>query len=463
MGSVAVAELLAHPALQAVREIAAGTSFADRVWIVGGAVRDSLQGRGTNADLDLVTEADPWPLVELLVERGVTRSTPARFERFGTAMVQIQGLQLEFVQARTESYGRDSRKPEVKAATLAEDALRRDFTVNAVYLNLSTGELFDPTGGQADLDMGVLRTPKEPGKTFDDDPLRMLRAVRFRWKIGLGYAPGLEDAIEAHAPRLQIVSAERIREEFLKMLLAADPTGAMRDLMRLGLIREFAPELVPMDGCTQNEYHHLDVWEHTLLAVKNSAPDMLLRLSTLLHDVGKPTTRSVEPDGRVRFLSHEVVGADIAAEFMRRLRCSNDEIGAVKLLVRNHMRLGTASKFSASGIRRAMRDLGDQLERLFQLMDADAAALKPGVRALNMDALRARFEEVNATTPAASLNSPLSGGEIMQLTGIAPGHKIGVAKAHLVEMVLEGTLDPSDREAAIAALMAWVETQPKTD
>ena len=436
-------------ALDSIRQAVRGTPYADDLYLVGGAVRDGLLGLPPQTDVDLVTTLPVEPLVDLL--RPVSSIAPVVYERFGTAMLRVEATSVELVRARRESYEGGSRKPQVEPATLRDDALRRDFTANAMLRRLLDGELLDPTGrGLDDLRAGILRTPLDPAETFRDDPLRMFRAVRFRWRLGFAPAPGLEDAIRAEAGRLSIVSEERVRDELRKVIAHPTAADAFADLMRLGLLDRIAPELRPMIGCAQGDWHHLDVWDHSLLVLRGVAPrgDETLSLAALLHDVGKPGTRSVDGEGHIRFFGHEEVGARLAEGLLRRLRFSTKEIEPIIRLVRNHMRLGTFDEFSPAAARRLLRDLGDDVERLLRLVDADASALAPGVRKLDLNPIRARLAEVRAATPKETLVSPLTGEEIMALTGLPAGPEVGRLKARLVEAVLDGRLAPGDREGA---------------
>jgi poly(A) polymerase len=343
--------------------------------------------------------------------------------------------------------------------------LRRDFTVNTLLLNLHTNEFRDPLGtGLSHLLARVLQTPLDPDETFHDDPLRMLRAVRFRWKLGFVPAPGLYESIAAQRHRLEIVSAERIRDEIVKMLALADADRCLADLMDTGLLDVIAPEFRAMIGGPSGDYHHLDVWEHTLLALRNAgSADLVLSLAVLLHDVGKPITRTTDSDGRTRFFGHESASEAIAREVLRRMKFPGDEVSAVCLLVKNHMRLQSAEALSDPAVRRLVRDLGDQLDRLLSLAEADSRALRPGVKCLDIAAIRARVAEVSAQTPRKSLRSPLSGSEIMAILGIGPGPRVGQVKAQLTEKVMEGALAPDDRESAarvVRDLQAEIKSVP---
>lgn len=449
--------LLDLPPLRAIAKATRGTSFEGCLWLVGGAVRDDLLGRAKSPDLDLVigptvgvNHLTSDQLIAILVDRGLAESTPAVYEQFGTAMVRVGGTAIEIVAARRESYRGESRKPTVEPARLLDDARRRDFTCNALLCGLHGQGLHDPLGnGRSDLEARILRTPLDPLQTFAEDPLRMLRAVRFKHQLGFEFAPGLADAIRDEAGRLAIVSMERIRDEFQKMLLLPDADRALDELMALGLIDQFAPEFRSMVGVEQGGYHHLDVWDHSLLVVRNAGPgDLVLTLSALLHDIGKPPTAMVDEKGATRFFSHEVVGATMAHDLLLRLRFPSETAGRVTRLVKNHMRLGSSPTFSPSAARRVIRDLGDDLERLLALVEADAASLKPGVRKLDLGPIRAQIEAVQRETPRTSLVSPLSGREIMEVLGLEPGPAVGEAKAWLLEQVLDGRLAPGDTEEA---------------
>jgi poly(A) polymerase len=410
-----------------------------------------LLGKPEPNDLDIVTERDAVALAKFLFEKQTSTIAPVLYPRFGTAMVRVHSSAIELITARRESYTDDSRKPRVQPATLKEDALRRDFTVNTLLQNIHTGELRDPLGvGLEDLKAKVLRTPVDAAAIFFDDPLRMLRTVRFRWQLGFEPLPGLYDAARQEAHRLGIISAERIRDEWTKMLLNPHRDRAMQDLMDLRLLHEFAPEFERMVGVDQGSFHHLDVWEHSLLVLKNSPPgDLTLALAALLHDVGKPPTRFIDEEGDTRFFGHEGVGADMARKMLQRLKFANEQIDAVVLLVKNHMRLGSAPIFTPAAARRLLRDMDGQVERLLELVEADVASLRPGVRALDLHPIRERLASVTVATPRSTLESPLSGQEIMDLTGLPPGPEIGRIKNLLVERVIEGELQPGDKEAAV--------------
>lgn len=456
---------MSFSALKPVVQALTDTEFEGKVFLVGGCVRDRLLGDKDPDDLDLVVEGSALEAAKLLFDKGVADDFPAVYARFGTAMVMVEGQKIELATARAESYQYGSRKPEVQPAPLLDDMTRRDFTLNALMESPWTGEVIDLLGmGRADLENRMLRTPRDPHITFTDDPLRMFRAVRFRHRFALSYAEGLEDAIRVKAPEAKHLSGERIREEFVKMLLAPTAPSALEDLYRLGLLDVFAPELSAMKGIEQGSAHHLDVWGHSLLTLsKAETNDLTLALACLLHDVGKAPTRTLEPDGRIRFFKHEEVGAEIARTILDRLKFSQKQIAAVALLVRNHMRFGSIQSLSAAGARRLIRDLSDQLDSLFALVEADISALKPGQPTMDLNRFREAVEAVRSAESAPQWESPLSGNEIALAAGIKPGPELGRLKDALREEVIEGRIASGDKEAALAWLEQAVsggDTQP---
>ncbi|MBI5707553.1 MAG: HDIG domain-containing protein [Armatimonadetes bacterium] len=447
-----------HPALELVRDACSGTPFEGHVWLVGGAVRDALLGLPEAKDLDLVTDLDALKLAEHLAAKGLSDHLPVTYPRFGTAKVRIGGADIEIVTARKESYRSVSRKPKVEAATLQEDARRRDFTVNALMQDLWSGEVLDLLGNSVDdLKGRVLRTPLEPGATFEEDPLRMLRAVRFRWQLGLEPAEGLVEAIERHAQRLAIISRERVQEEFRRMLLLPQTSECLRALLETGLLAQFAPELCALRGLEQGVYHHLDAWDHTL-AVLDGVPtgDLVLRLAALLHDVAKPLTRTEDPTGRVRFLGHEAQGAKVAERVLRRLKFSNSVIAPVRTLVANHMRPSSTLHWGLPAARRLRRDLGGELERLMTLAWADRRAHAPGAETLGLESLERVLGDLEEAEEPREELSPLSGEEIKTVLGLHEGPEVGKWKRWLEDEVIEGRLPSGDIDMAKRALLGRV-------
>jgi poly(A) polymerase len=460
--------------VKAVERIASATQNTEwfgRLYLVGGAVRDPLLGLEMPNECDIVVEGDAIELVNFLYATGISELHPVVYPRFGTAMLHIDGSNVEFVSARKESYAEQSRKPNVQAASLLEDAQRRDFTINALMRNIHSGELLDLLGtGIEDLNKRVLRTPLEPVETFRDDPLRMLRAVRLKNRLNFAFAPGVAEAISKEASRLKIISAERIRDELIKMLLDRSAPQSLKDLMSLGLMREIAPEFVDAVGVEQGAYHDKDVWEHTLDVVEmaargkyeNDEERLIVILAAALHDIGKPSTKSVESTGRVRFFGHDKRGAEIAEAILTRLRFPRKTVQAVSKLVGNHMRLGSAPEFTKAAARRLLRDMGELTEPFLLLCEADAAAIGRIPKPIPFDEIRSSLAEVQKSTESAPLDSPLSGEEIMSELGLGPGPKVGEWKQFLQEAVIEGVIEQGDKEGA-RKLIARARNQREID
>jgi poly(A) polymerase len=441
--------------LDALRDATRGTDYEGHLYLVGGFVRDQVMGLPSDKDdIDIVLEGDSLALAEFLYAQGTAQHKPVVYPRFGTAMIVVQGRDVELVTARIESYAPDSRKPEtVQPGTLLDDARRRDFTINTLLQNLHTEEITDPLGQAfADIEAKIIRTPADPLLTFQDDPLRMLRAVRFAARFGFAIHPLTWKAMRQSAERLKIISAERIRDEFCKTLMTSHAAQGMELLKDSGLLAQFAPELLEMVGVTQNEFHAYPVWDHTLIALASLPDDasLTLRLSVLMHDIGKPRTRTVAEDGRVHFYGHQDVGAEMARRLMNRLKFSNDEISSVVQLVAEHMRIGEYKPaWSDSAVRRLMRDLGPCLDTLFAIHRADVSALAPGHQDISRASeLRVRMEAIQQEQDISSLTSPLDGLEIMQLLDLPAGKRVGQIKEFLINEVVEGRLAPDDKVSA---------------
>lgn len=454
--------------LQRLRAGLAGTPYEGKVYLVGGYVRDKLLGRPLPNDIDLVLEGDALQLAQFLYERGVADHHPVTYPRFGTAMVHVGETLVELVTARAESYHDASRKPqEVRPATLYEDALRRDFTVNTLLENLHTGEIIDPLGvGLADLQAKRLRTPRDPHETFYEDPLRMLRAVRFAVQLDFTIEPDVYQAILEQAERLAIVSIERIQTEFTRLMDLPRAADGLQMLLETRLLHQFGQPLLSMVGCTQNEFHLYDVWGHSLKTVEYVNPERLdmsaweLRLAALLHDVGKPATRTVDEHGEVHFYEHDRVGAQIAADWLRYLRYPNAVIERVAKLVKLHMRPGFyMPEWTDSAVRRLIRDAGELLEPLLRLVEADIRAQRHDVPHADISALRQRIQKVQEAQSPQRWRSPLTGKQIMERFGLKPGTLVGQVKAYLEEQVIEGKLAPDDIESAWKLAEEFLEGQ----
>jgi poly(A) polymerase len=430
----------------------AASELGARAWIVGGHVRDRLLGR-PQPDLDVVVEDGRALELAERFARLAGAGAPVIFERFGTAQVALPGHQVEFVSARGESYLSESRKPNVRPATLEEDLRRRDFTVNTLLMDFD-GNVQDRLGqGRADLASGVLRTPADPMQTFSDDPLRMLRGIRFAAQLGFELAPDLIPAMRRTKDRLAppVVSAERVSDELRKMLASERPQLAIELMDSGGLLEVVLPELAACKGVQQGGYHTHDVYGHTLLTVSMTPPDLVVRFAALLHDVGKP--RTAGPDGS--FVGHEVVGAEMAKAVLERLRFAQREIEAVVALIRLHLRpVYYGPEWSDGAVRRLARDAGSQLDRLLALARADLrASAYPHPE--KIDELRARLDSVLAEQPSR-MAAPVDGEDIMRIRGIPPGPEVGRMKHRLNELVMDGVIAPT-REAVIAYLEAHPE------
>jgi poly(A) polymerase len=438
-----------------LRHAVRGTEYAGRLYLVGGFVRDQAMGLASGKDdIDIVLEGDALELARFLRQQGAADFEPVVYPKFGTAMVVIKGRDVEIVTARIESYAPDSRKPDsVEPGTLADDAKRRDFTINTLLQNLDMGEITDPLGKAfADIDAQIIRTPTDPLLTFQDDPLRMLRAVRFAARFGFTIEPFTWKAIRQSAPRLSIISAERIRDEFCKTLMTTRAPLGLELLKDSGLLAQFAPELTAMVGVTQNEFHAYPVWDHTLIALGNlpSGAPLTLRLATLCHDIGKPPTKATGEDGRVHFYGHADAGANLTRRLMNRLKFSNDEIAAVTKLVAQHMRIGEYKPlWTDAAVRRLMRDLGSSLDDLFTIHRVDVSALAPGHTDISPAAeLLARMAPIQEAQDINTLTSPLDGQELIARLGLKPGKRLGEIKEYLTNEVVEGRLTPDDKEQA---------------
>ncbi|MET8827621.1 CCA tRNA nucleotidyltransferase [Streptomyces sp. NPDC004610] len=433
-----------------------------RLALVGGSVRDALLGRLGN-DLDFTTDARPEdvlkivrPWADAVWEVGIA---------FGTVGAQKDGYQIEVTTYRSESYDRTSRKPEVSYGdSIEEDLVRRDFTVNAMAVALPEGTFIDPHDGRADLAARVLRTPGTPEASFSDDPLRMMRAARFAAQLDFAVAPEVVAAMAEMNARLEIVSAERVRDELNKLLLSTHPRKGLTLLVDTGLADRVLPELPALRLESDEHHRHKDVYDHSLIvleqaiALERNGPDLTLRLSALLHDIGKPRTRRFESDGRVSFHHHEVVGAKMTKKRMTALKYSNDLVKDVSRLVELHLRFhgyGTG-EWTDSAVRRYVRDAGPLLDRLHKLTRSDCTTRnKRKATALSRayDGLEERIAQLKEQEELDSIRPDLDGNEIMQLLGIKPGPAVGEAYQHMLELRLEH--GPMEHGEAVAALKEW--------
>jgi poly(A) polymerase len=446
--------------LDEVRPLAEAFVAADRpLYLVGGVVRDLLLGRERpgSADVDLCTPAHPDEIKRIVAPLADALWTQG--ERFGTIGLRIAGRDYEITTFRAESYDPDSRKPEVSFGdTIEVDLSRRDFTVNAMALAVPEPELVDPFDGAADLAAGVLRTPLAPEVSFVDDPLRMLRAARFIAGYGLEPTAELVEAVRANAGRLEIVSAERIRDELDKLLVTPDPSAGLWFVVDTGLADHFLPELSAMRLEQDPIHHHKDVLAHTIAVVAKTRPERRVRLAALLHDVGKPRTRAFG-EGGVTFHHHEVVGARMARDRMKALRYGNDDVEAVRLLVYLHLRFHTYKMgWTDAAVRRFVRDAGDHLSELIDLTRSDCTTRnqrRAATLARRMDELEERIAELREQEALDAIRPDLDGQQVMAHLGVGPGRHVGEALAHLLELRMEE--GPLGEDEARRRLDRWWE------
>lgn len=427
------------------------------LYLVGGVVRDLLGGRDLEdrLDLDFTTPARPPVIKEILAPLADALWTQG--ERFGTIGAKVGHRVVEITTHRAEAYDPDSRKPSVTFGDEIEaDLSRRDFTVNAMALAVPEPVLVDPFDGAADLAAGRLRTPLEPEVSFTDDPLRMLRAARFIAGHGLEPAPELVSAVRSNAHRLEIVSAERIRDELDKLLVVPDPSAGLWFVVDTGLADHFLPELPAMRLEQDPIHHHKDVLAHTIAVVAKTRPDRIVRLAALLHDVGKPKTRSFT-DGGVTFHHHEVVGARMARDRMQALKYSNDDVEKVRQLVYLHLRFHTYRLgWTDSAVRRFVRDAGDELDDLIELTRCDCTTRnkrKAVTLSRRMDELEARIAELQEQEELDAIRPDLDGRQVMDHLAVGPGPHVGAALDHLLELRLEE--GPLATDEAYRRLDAW--------
>ncbi|WP_125613066.1 CCA tRNA nucleotidyltransferase [Specibacter cremeus] len=448
--------------------------------LVGGPVRDLFLAR-TSPDMDFTTNATPDQI--LAVARDWADANWDVGRAFGTIGFRKKrrnqpALMIEITTYRAEAYDPDSRKPVVAFGdNLEADLERRDFRVNAMALRLPSLDLVDPYGGAADLAAGILRTPASPEMSFSDDPLRMMRAARFASQLGLAVHPDVAAAMTAMAERITIISAERVRDELVKLICGAHPRAGIDLLVCTGLAAIVLPEVPALKLETDEHHRHKDVYQHSLTVLEQAAaletgpdgpvpgPDFVLRFAALMHDVGKPATRRFELGGAVSFRHHEAVGAKLTAKRMRTLRFDNDTIKAVSRLVELHMRFfGYGdSGWTDSAVRRYVTDAGPVLERLHRLTRSDVTTRnqrKADRLSFAYDDLEERIEALAAQEELDAIRPDLDGAAIMELLGIKPGPVVGRAYKHLLELRMEnGPMAPAE---ARDSLLAWWTGQPES-
>ncbi|MFB8369551.1 CCA tRNA nucleotidyltransferase [Pseudarthrobacter sp. NPDC055928] len=454
-----------------------GQRFVDaghELSLVGGPVRDLFLGR-TSPDLDFTTDATPDQTVALIKKWADNYWEIGR--AFGTIGMRKAGFQIEITTYRAEAYDPESRKPVVAfGSSLTDDLLRRDFTINAMALRLPSLELIDPFGGVRDLHGSVLATPGSPEASFSDDPLRMMRAARFASQLGISVHDDVRLAMSQMAERITIISAERVRDELVKLICGANPRTGVDLLVDTGLAEYVLPEVSALRLESDEHHRHKDVYQHSLQVLEQAAaletdadgdvpaPDFVLRFAALMHDVGKPATRRFEPGGAVSFRHHDMVGSKLTAKRMKTLRFDNDTIKAVARLVELHMRFygyGDAG-WSDSAVRRYVTDAGPLLERLHRLTRSDVTTRnqrKAERLAFAYDDLEARIAALREQESLDAVRPDLDGARIMDILGLKPGPVVGRAYKFLLEERMEhGPLQPDDAEAR---LLAWWAQQPE--
>ena len=430
------------------------------VYVVGGYVRDLLLGRKSPTDIDFVTESSGIELAQAVAKSINPETKVSIFKTYGTAMFRYENLELEFVGARKESYSADSRNPQVEQGTLEDDQKRRDFTVNAMAISLNKdnfGELIDPFNGMEDMEQKILRTPLEPVQTYSDDPLRMMRAIRFASTLGFSIEQKSLEAIEKEAKRIEIITVERIMVEFNKIMLSEKPSVGLEIMKKTGLLNIVLPELTALEGIEEVEgQKHKDNFWHTLEVVDNiskNTDNLWLRWAALLHDVGKaPTKKYIKGTGWT-FHGHEFLGSKMVKTIFQRLKLP---LGKDMKYVQKMVKLSSrpialiSDDVSDSALRRMLFDAGEDLEDLFTLCKADITtknSYKQEKFKKNFEYVAKKIKEVEEKDHVRNFQPPITGEEIMQMFNLKPGREIGILKERVKEAVLEGEI-PNEHEAA---------------
>ena len=439
-----------------VSEVAAERKV--RAFVIGGYVRDCFLGR-PSCDIDIVVEGSGIEFARAVGER--THSYVSYFKNFGTAMLHYEGDEIEFVGARKESYRRESRKPIVENGTLQDDQERRDFTINAMAFSLqadSFGELVDPFGGIKDLAAGIIRTPLDPDTTYSDDPLRMLRAVRFATKLTtqeqtFKIVPESLESMRRMADRLSILSVERITEELNKMLVTRRPSMAFELMEQTGLLQRILPELCALKGVeTQEGKGHKENFSHTLMVLDNVAgtdgpePKLWLRWAALLHDIGKPASKRFDPALGWTFHGHDLIGSKMVPKIFDRLKLPLDAMKYVKKLVWLHLRpiALVDDGVTDSAVRRLLFDAGEDIDDLMILCRADVTSKNPAKVARvqsNFSLVEQKLVEVEEKDKIRNFKNPITGEHVMEVYGLGPCSTIGVLKEAVKEAILDGVIE----------------------
>lgn len=434
-------------------------------YVVGGYVRDKLLRRNKESkDIDFVAVGSGITLAKKVAEK-LGRSKISVFKNFGTAQVKYKELELEFVGARKESYNRDSRKPIVEDGTLDDDQKRRDFTINAMAVCLNAdryGELVDPFNGIADLENQIIRTPLDPHITYSDDPLRMMRAIRFASQLGFKIEEKSLAAISETKDRIAIISTERVSDELNKIMLSPKPSVGLRLFFETGLMEYFLPEIIALKGVEEVDGQlHKDNFYHTLQVVDNiseTTDNLWLRYAALFHDIGKPVTKKFIKGTGWTFHNHEFVGAKMVFKVFKRMKLPlGDKLKYVQKIVRMSSRpiAVTEEQATDSAARRLLFDAGDDINDLMLLCEADITTQNQKKKArflANFQTVRARLKEVEEADQIRNFQPPVDGAEIMKIFNIPPGREIGIIKEFIKEAILEGTIKNNHEEALALAL-----------
>lgn len=441
------------------------TKAGFEISLVGGPVRDAFLGR-ESPDLDFTTNALPDQILGVL--RGWASNTWDVGREFGTIAATVEGKQVEITTYRADSYDKKTRKPTVEfGKDLESDLIRRDFAVNAMALRLPDRVFVDPHGGLQDLIAQKLKTPSDPEISFSDDPLRMMRACRFAAQLSFDIDIDTFQAMMSMANRIEIISQERIRDELIKLLLSDKPRLGLTALVDSGIADYVLPELPALKLEADEHHHHKDVYQHTLTVLEQSMDyeadyqlrgDLISRMAALLHDIGKPATKKLEPGGAVTFYHHDIVGSKLAQKRLKELRFDNETIKAVSLLIELHLRFFGYSdqQWSDSAVRRYVRDAGDQLQRLHILTRSDVTTRnkrKAERLAFAYDDLEQRIKEISEKEELNAMRPDLDGEQIMQILEIPAGPEVGKAYKYLLELRIEN--GPLGEEEAKKRLLEW--------
>ena len=433
-----------------------------QVYVVGGYVRDILLGHEVN-DIDIVVLGDGIAFAQRIAG-ALGKKKLVVYEKFGTAMLFAEPMKIEFVGARKESYFRDTRKPSVTEGTLLEDLSRRDFTINAMAVSLnreSWGFLVDPFDGQKDLREKKIRTPLDPAKTFDDDPLRIMRAIRLACQLGFSIDPETMEAMKQMNERLSIVSQERTTEEFMKILASAVPSAGLLLMFHTGVMKIVFPEVADLSGVDQRaDHHHKDVFLHTCQVVDNIATmtdNVYLRFTALVHDIAKPKTKQFREDVGWTFYGHEELGARMVKHFFRRMKLPFDKVPYVEKLVRLHLRPMALvdEEVTDSAVRRLLFEAGEEIDDLMTLCRADITSKNPKLvkeYAGNYDRVWSKMKEVEEKDRLRAFQPPVRGDEIMKVCDLEPGKLVGILKSKIEDAILDGRIS-NDHDQALNYLL----------